>query len=161
MMKKIFFSVVLGALLFSFTVFAENNQSSLVQKRTAEKKQIIKAAQKATTTPALNQICMQKAVEKRENALIAAVTQYSSSTQSALTARRDALKAAWGENDKTKRKNAINKAWNDYKRALKDARYKLTKSKNEAWKGFNTDRKGCKVPSGEALIDSGVNDQNL
>ena len=58
-------------------------------------------------------VCMQAAVEKRENALIEVLDVFASSVKSALQSRRDGLKAAWAISDKKDRAVTIRKACHD------------------------------------------------
>jgi len=95
-------------------------------------------------TPA-DLVCAQTAVEKRDNAVLAGFTTYSDGVKVALTARRDALKAAWGIVDKIARKVAVKKAWIDYSAAVKTARKAFKLATKNAWKQFNEDKKACKA----------------
>lgn len=115
----------------------------------------------ATTTPpvrkTLDLACMQSAVEKRDNAIIAAFDAYSASVKTALTTRRDALKAAWGLTDRIQRRDAINAAWKAHRKARNDAFRTLRDARRAAWKQFRADAKTCKATgtSGTATEFSG------
>lgn len=97
----------------------------------------------ATTTPSFDPSCIKGAVEKRDNAIIAALDVYSASTKTALEARRDALKAAWDITVAKDRRLAIKNVWNNYSKAQREARKKLRSAQKSAWKQFNTDSKSC------------------
>ena len=103
-------------------------------------------------------VCAQTAVEKRDNAILAGFTTYSDSVKIALTARRDALKAAWGLVDKIARKEAVRKAWNDYSAVVKTARKTFNLARKDAWKQFKADKKTCNVhiEDGEKGMDSSL-----
>ena len=66
--------------------------------------------------------------------VLTAVTTRETSLVTTLTARKDALIAAWGNTDATARKNAVKTAWSTYKTA-----------RRAAWKTFkDTSRSTCK-----------------
>lgn len=88
-------------------------------------------------------VCMQNAVVAREDAIIAALDTYHTNVKAALTTRRDALKAAWTISDKDTRKEAIRKAWSDFKGTWKKERKALNEAKRAAWKKFNETGKTC------------------
>lgn len=91
----------------------------------------------------VNVACMQTAVEKRDNALIAGVDAYHTSVRKALEVRRDALKAAWGVTDRKDRREALQAAWKTYKESRGAAAKALKSAKRAAWEQFKMDRKGC------------------
>ncbi len=103
--------------------------------------------------------CAQTAVAKRENALIAATDASAASLKTALTARRDALNAAWGQADAKTREAAIKAAHDVFKGARKTANMTLRTARNEALKSFKADAKTCKVSvpkvdTGAEMMDS-------
>lgn len=87
--------------------------------------------------------CMQAAVEKRDNAVMAGVDAYAAAAKSALAARRDALKAAWGLADAVQRKAALRAAEAAFKGTWRKAANALRSSKKAAWKQFYADRRAC------------------
>lgn len=97
--------------------------------------------------------CMKAAVEKRENAIIAAKTKAFTSMDTAFKARRDALKTAWDKTDVKERREAINAAWKTFREAHKAARTQLRNDDKAAWKTFKTDRKACKIDSASSNSD--------
>lgn len=102
-----------------------------------------------------NLVCMQTAVEKRDNAIIAAWDTFSASMKSALTTRRDALKAGWAKEVRKDRRTALHEAWRAYKNARKAAREAFRNSRNAAWNTFRTEGKACK---GVSRLDEGANE---
>jgi hypothetical protein len=82
--------------------------------------------------------CMQTAVVTRDNAIITAVGVLSTDMTSALTARRDALKAAYGLDDIKARADARKKANDAFKGSWKAAGSKLKASREVAWKNFTS-----------------------
>lgn len=89
--------------------------------------------------------CVQTAVEKRENAIISAFDTQSSVVKTALSARKDALKAAWAITDQKERHVAIKKAWSDFTVTAKKAKTQLRKDRDSAWETFRQDIKACKA----------------
>lgn len=108
------------------------------------------SAQSATTTPprpTIDVACIQAAIEKRDSALVASVDTYAASVKTALTTRKDALKAAWAKTGKQERRTAIKAAWKAYRNSVKSARRVFRDAKNAAWRQFHTDRRACKIVS--------------
>lgn len=94
-------------------------------------------------TKNLDPACMQIAVDKRETAIIAGVDAYSVTARSALSARKDALKTAWGIADVRERRMALKKVWRDFKFTSEKARKDFKSAKRTVWDQFNKDRKAC------------------
>ncbi len=126
-------------------------------------------AETGTTTPPVTEhkerkpvdlACMQTAVGKRDDAVIAAVDAHHDSVKAALVARRDALKAAWGLTDRKARRDALAKAWTDFRMAVRDAQKTLKMAKRAAWKNFEMDRKACNGNNGDDHGSEG-HDENL
>lgn len=88
-------------------------------------------------------VCMQNAVEKRDTAIITAFSAFSNSIQLALSTRMIELKAAWGIQDASARKQAIKSAWEKYKKSAKSARETMQAARKNAWDQFKSDRKAC------------------
>lgn len=101
-----------------------------------------KKENKKDQTP-VDLVCMQNAVVTREDAIIAAFDTYHANVKTALTTRRDALKAAWAISDRDDRKEAIRKAWSDFKGTWKKERKALNEAKKATWKKFNETSKTC------------------
>ena len=109
-----------------------------------------------TPKPKINLVCLQNAVERRDNSIIASVDGYHATVKTSLETRRDGLKTAFGAADKTQRQAAIRNAWNTYKATQRKAKTALRDGRNAAWKKFTADRKSCgsgaeaedKTPSG-------------
>jgi hypothetical protein len=105
----------------------------------------------ATTTPSIIDLaCMQTAVEKYDNAIIAAWDKRSADVKTALQTRRDALKSAWGIQDKKERRAAIKAAEKAYRTAIAQARKTFKSERQAAWKQFIIDRRAC---GPEAAVD--------
>ncbi len=108
---------------------------------------------------AVDLACVQSAITKRDNAIIAAVDTFHDATKAALQARRDALVAAWGITDRTARRAAIRTAWGNYKTAVRAARKALNEARRGAWKQYRTDRRVCGGGSGDDSVGAGVDAQ--
>ena len=90
---------------------------------------------------------MQTAVEKRDNAVIAAWDALFASIKTALQTRRDALETAWGITNRKERTKAVKDTWTAFRKANKEAQKIFRKARKDTWKQFKTDRKACKVTS--------------
>lgn len=99
--------------------------------------------QKATST--INVACVQAAVEKRENALIAGHDTFNTSIKAALEARKVALKDAWSAADKATRQSKKNTAYKNFKTSTQSAHTSLRGVRNTAWSAFTTEMKACGV----------------
>ncbi len=122
----------------------------------ATDKAMMKSSKAAVT---VDTACMQAAIDKRETALIAGVDVYSASVKTALTVRKDALKAAWAITDKTARNTAIKAAWTAFQGTWKNASAAMKTVKKSAWAAFNTDAKACKqtgADSAGASVDANL-----
>lgn len=130
MLRKLIQTAVLGSLALSLAlpVLAEDSKTATAPSKPA-----------AT----IDAVCMQTAVEKRDSAIIAAVDANAAAQKSALTVRKDALKAAWAITDRKARRTALRQAWNAFTKASRDARRTLRSADHAVWKQFYTDRKAC------------------
>lgn len=91
----------------------------------------------------INHPCMQTAVEKYHNALIAAFDGYVSIHKSAMTARRDSLKTAWGITDRNQRKQAIRSAEKLFKDSERVAKNVQKTSERAAKQTFENESDQC------------------
>lgn len=99
-------------------------------------------------------LCVQIAVDTRDTALLTAIEVDYTATKLALETRKTALKAAWALSTAKERKNAISKAWKEYKTALKSSNDTLKKARKTAWNKFKDDFKICKgITEGELNSD--------
>ncbi len=106
----------------------------------------MKASSTQRVKPVINTVCMQTAIEKRDTAIIAAHDAHSAATKSALTARKDAVKAAWAL-PTAKEVAQARKAANDtFSSSVKGAHSALRTARNAAWEAFNTDKVACGHP---------------
>jgi hypothetical protein len=117
----------------SFT-FAINDEGSMRKE--------IKSTKPEVT---LNVSCIQNAIEKRDSAVIAAHSVYNTSIVNALTARKDALKAAWAKTTRKERAEARNAAWTTFRTSHKSAHSALRTVRVASWNTYNTDMKACGV----------------
>jgi len=82
------------------------------------------SAEDSTSTPTSTSVdlpCMQTAVEKRDNAVIAAWDALFASIKTALQTRRDALETAWGITNRKERTKAVKDTWTAFRKANKEA----------------------------------------
>ena len=97
---------------------------------------------KATTW---NSACIVTAVEKRENAIIAAQDSLSAAIKASLEKRKTALVAAWGISIAKDRRQARQTAWNTFRTEQKTARQTHLTAQKAAWSQFKIDAKACKI----------------
>ena len=112
-------------------------------------------------TQTINTSCMQTAVEKRDTALVSAIDTFHNKVSSALTARKDALKSAWGLSETAARRTALKTAWEEYKKSTRNARNTLKEARRSSWSMFKTDSKACGGSAGAEDGGSEVMDINL
>lgn len=152
-MKKIISALLLTGMLVALApVYAEDSYGAGNANSTSTN-QAINAKKPVTFDP----ICVQNAIDKRDNAIIAATDVYSAAAKTALQTRRDALKAAWALADRKARHSALTAAWKAYRSSLSKARKDFNKARAAAWKQWGIDRKACKdTPNDEFGTGAGV-----
>lgn len=107
----------------------------------------VNATTTATTTVSTSQnftVCQQASIEKRDTSLNVARTAYNTSMSQALSARKDAEKAAVAITDPTAKVTAIRSAVDAYKNSVTTAQETLTKSRKEILATFELDTKNCR-----------------
>ena len=88
--------------------------------------------------------CVRTAVEKRENALIAAWDKFAAAIRSAYETRKADLLAAWNIKDPKERRAAILKAWQKFRENKMAARKAWDEARRHIWEQFKKDRIACK-----------------
>jgi hypothetical protein len=101
-------------------------------------------------------VCMAAAVDARDTAIVAAVDAYHVSVKTALEARRSALKAAWMVENRDDRRDALEKAWDDFRRAWKKADHALKDARRMAWTTFEQERKKCAPAEAEGSARANI-----
>ena len=91
--------------------------------------------------------CIQAAVMKREDAIIAALDAFYAAKKAAHIVHRDALVAAWALPDATARKEARKAAEMAFGESMKTARKAWHDARKAAKKTFKTERKACHAPT--------------
>lgn len=94
-------------------------------------------------------VCMQKAIDTREDALIAAWGGFGTAVTGAFTTRKTALHDAWGIADKKLRNEAQKKAWAMFKDAHKTVKKAWRDSQKATWDTFRISAKACKAEQRE------------
>jgi uncharacterized membrane protein len=90
--------------------------------------------------------CMVEAIDNREDALMDAWADMSSSTMAALEDRRDALMDAWGEATVKERSAGVVKAWKEWRAEKKAITAEFRKDRKAAWDAFKkTAKDECKM----------------
>jgi len=97
----------------------------------------------------VNVACMKVAVEKRENAFLAAWDIYSRDIKTAREARKTDFLAAWNMQDPKERHNAIKTAWREYREALKNTRNTWNRLQRTTWAQFNQEARNCRATIAE------------
>ncbi len=95
------------------------------------------------TMKKVDPVCLQNAVEKRDSALITGVTMQSTSIVAALTARKDAVKAALALPTRAEVNTARKTANAAFEKSTKTARVTMKASRTNAWSTYRTDAKAC------------------
>jgi hypothetical protein len=90
---------------------------------------------------------MQRAIEKREGALINAYDNYYVSVRSTMIIRKDALKNAWTFSDSQQRKDAVRNAGRAFVDAEKSARRTKRDADKAAARTYKTDAEECEIDS--------------
>ena len=96
--------------------------------------------------PVVDTVCMQNAVEVRDTAVSTAVGTLSTSIQTALSVRKDALKVAWGaysQSTPSERRAAFKIAWKNFTMSRNQAVRTFRTSRHDAWTKFRTSAKAC------------------
>ena len=107
-------------------------------------------AEVTSVKPGIDTVCVQAAVDVREQAIAGVWSTYSTAMTSALSARQAALHAAWGTTDAPARRLARNTAWQTFRTAQTAAHASLRTARQAAWSAFSTASKACGVPVVEA-----------
>ncbi len=96
-------------------------------------------------------ICMQSALETRDNTLMDSVDKYASAVKVALITRKALLQEAWALPNMKDIRSAVKSAWAGYKKAATLARTTLRAERKAAWAKFKVAKTTCKAP---ATVDS-------
>ncbi len=105
------------------------------------------ASTTATSTGATSTqiLCMQNALDKRENALITGHDTYNTGVKAALTNRLTGLKASWGLADRKLRIEKRLATYKAFRTEMQAANTVLRNTKNSSWKNFQADAKVCGI----------------
>ncbi len=106
----------------------------------------------ATSTKGMNKkvnlTCMATAIDTREDAVMTAWKNFSSTTIAALGVRKTALHTAWGMTEMKARTAAVVKAWKEWRSASMKAHKALRGERKAAWDAFKkTAKDTCKMPT--------------
>ena len=143
MNKKLVSSAILGSLLFAAVVFADVSPTPTPTAMPTHTERPKPLKSPRPTPKPEDIVCAQNAIEKRETAISSAVDQYATAWKAALSARKNALKDAVGLTDKKARKEAVKKAWEEYRKARRTVNKTFEVTKRDAWKQYRKDAKAC------------------
>jgi hypothetical protein len=108
----------------------------------------------ATSTTAVTSqtkiVCAQTAVEKRDAAIIAGHNNFNTAIVSALTARKDSVKAAFALTDKTAIKEARKNSNATFSASVKNSHSAMRTLRINSWNTFKSDMKICGVENRES-----------
>ncbi len=155
MKKYIAGAVILGFAGLVSLAFAEDTTN---RQDVNNKPMVSRTPRPEATLSVEAKACMQNAVDKRDSAIILAVDTFSSSIKSALSTRKDAFKAAWGQSNKVDIRLGLRTAWDAYSKSAKEARRALNAARKAAWTQYRTDARACK-PSVEDKSNEGADTQ--
>lgn len=97
-------------------------------------------------------VCSANAIDKREGAIIAGADANAVSIKSALTTRREGLKALYAAGKTEGSKDMRKAVWTTFSSSMKSAANDMRTARKSAWSIFETDMKSCGVKnSGEKL----------
>jgi hypothetical protein len=136
-MKKIIFLVIALAMVLSLAIPAlanQNDNNTSTPPALGLKKKVAEQ---------IDWVCVQTVTDKREGSVYSAYEIKANAIMSALKAKRTALQVALKLTDQKERVKARNKAWSDYKTAVKNANKTYRDAVNAAWKQYKIDRKAC------------------
>ena len=98
--------------------------------------------------------CIKVALEKRETAVISAVTNNQTNVLSALNTRKTSLLAAWDKTTRADVKSAISTAWSAYKSSMTTLRSTLSTARKGARVTYRADVKACKGDTTVQSVDT-------
>jgi murein L,D-transpeptidase YcbB/YkuD len=88
--------------------------------------------------------CMRTAVEKRENAILAAYDTFTQKIRNAHQTRKTELLAAWSLQDPKQRHDALKSAWEKYRNSVKEAQKEWQQNRRTIWVNFVQEAKNCR-----------------
>lgn len=142
MNKKIFAIGLLALAAVPMLASAERDREDRSTSTRATSTQAVPTQAKIT--------CVQNAIEKRENILIAGHGTFNTSIVQALTARKDSLKSAYALTDRDAAKTAKKATWNTFGTQTKVAHDTMRSTRKASWNTFNTDMRACGVAHDES-----------
>jgi hypothetical protein len=104
-------------------------------------------------------LCVQTALEKRENALIAGHDAFNVSIKAALVKRLAGLKDAWAQQTLALRQDKRQATWKIFKADGQNAHNAMRLVKTNTWKTFDTDMQTCGV-KGHGEYPQNISSQN-
>ncbi|MBI5156205.1 hypothetical protein HZA45_02935 [Candidatus Peregrinibacteria bacterium] len=99
-------------------------------------------------------VCVQTAVDKREQAIAGAWTAFNAGMTTAYATRASALHTAWGMTDAAARRAAVKAAWDAFRTSSKSAMKTHREAKKNAWKTFRTEAKACRGAAAEVSVEA-------
>lgn len=141
-MKKIIAILCAFVFLFSAQVALADNDK---EKENKDRVKVFATSTKRKVEKAVDIVCVQNAVEKRENAIIASFDKKSAAIKAALEQREINIKAAWAKENLKERIKARIEAWRIFKKAELAARAAYRQEIKKIWQDWKTDVRACKT----------------
>ena len=154
-------SVVLGAAVYAQTASTTPPDAGRKQPPTRTLPPI-KLPIKGDDRKPVDGACVATSIDTRDTAVSSALDTYHATSQAALKARTESLKAAW-TGDTAARRSAIKAATEAFNKSIREANKVLRTAKQTVWKQFNTDVRKCAPNGGVSTSDLGTAsmDENL
>lgn len=108
---------------------------------------------------AFNAACAKTAIEKRDNAIIAAIDAFAAAFKNIVTQRKAAVMAAFDKTNQKEYKNAVKNAIKTFRVAKKAARRAYNETRQQAHKTFGNEIKTC--GENEGVDHGGAGEDNL
>ncbi len=126
------------------TAAAKKAAEEAKKAKIAAEKKALKDAEALLNAAAIT--CSKAAMDKREDAIIAAWNAYYPAITTALTTRKSSLNTAWSGTDAKTRIAARKATWTKYYASVNEASAKLKSAKKAARATFDSETKTCKLP---------------
>ena len=154
MKKTITILSLLTILASSSAMDMITSTSSMEHSKMMNKNHVMSTSTKeeTATKSAERWACSATAIDKREGAIIAAADANAVSIKSALTTRREGLKALYAAGKTEGSKDMRKSVWTTFSSSMKSATNDMRTARKSAWATFETEMKSCGVKnSGEKL----------
>lgn len=105
---------------------------------------------------AVDLVCVQNAITKREDAVMATIDTATTALKNAMTVRKTSLVAAWKIENRKDRNVAIKAAWSTFKTSIREINATRRTAVKTVWNTFKTERRVCGPSAGEPSESQGI-----